>query len=107
VATPITPKNTTHAWYKYNLTVRIERLQKHSSVEEIVEALRGHGITCGTGSCPDMSQEMAFSSDPPRRDGSLPEATWLGERNIMLAIDHLFEPEQIRMIGNIVHHTVR
>jgi len=94
-----------HAWYKYNLVIRVEDLRERSSVEEIVDILRAQGITCGTGSCPDMSQEAAFRT-MPKREGDLPNAAWLGRRNLMLAVDHLFEPEQMRAIGDIAARTI-
>ena len=107
VRVPTPPAGITHAWYKYNLVVEIERLEARDSVVEIVDILRSRGITCGTGSCPDMSREEAFAGDAkPRRDGYLPGAEWLADRNLMLAVDHLFEPDEMREIGRIVADTI-
>ena len=106
IRVPAPPAGVTHAWYKYNFLVEIEQLSARRGVEEIVSILRSHGITCGTGSCPDMSREGAFNADPPRRDGGLCGAEWLADRNVMLAVDHLFESEQMGTIGTIVANTV-
>ncbi|BBC72714.1 conserved hypothetical protein [Altererythrobacter sp. B11] len=96
----------THAWYKYNLQVRVDRLQARSSVAEIVAELRERGITCGPGSCPDMSKEAAFASREVKTDGDLPSATALGPTNLMLAVDHLFDERHIQAIGSHVREVV-
>lgn len=100
---PIVPATMTHAWYKFNVQIRIERT---SSIDEIVTALRDRGITCGTGSCPDMSREAAFARHRPKTDGTLPGATRVGDRNLLLAVDHLFDDRAMMRVADAVRAAV-
>jgi O-antigen biosynthesis protein WbqV len=106
ITTPKPSAEITHAWYKYNLQLKVEELQHRSDVANIVGELRTRGITCGPGSCPDMSKEAACDGREFRSDGNLPDATKIGQSNLMLAIDHLFDERQIHAIGTLVRHVV-
>ncbi|AKH42853.1 dTDP-4-amino-4,6-dideoxygalactose transaminase [Altererythrobacter atlanticus] len=106
VAVPQPPADTVHAWYKYNITIDLDGLQDKSSVNEIVDELRSHGITCGTGTCPDMSREDAFTDREVRTDQGLPNAHKVGKANLMLAIDHMFDQKQIQEIGALVRTAI-
>ncbi|WNO54221.1 DegT/DnrJ/EryC1/StrS family aminotransferase [Stakelama saccharophila] len=99
---PPVPDGTEPAWYKCNIGLRPELLGRDRRVENVVEQLRARGITCGTGSCPDMSHEAAFAGRTVRRDGDLPVAKWLGERNLMVAVDHLFDPPDMIRIADAI-----
>lgn len=102
IAVPHVPRGTASAWYKYNLQLDLDRLPAGASAESVVAALRGRGISCGTGSCPDMSREGAFAGVATRTDGDLPAARRVGERNLMLAVDHLFDPRTMRRIADAI-----
>jgi hypothetical protein len=53
-----------------------------------------------------MSKEAACDGREFRSDGNLPNATKIGQSNLMLAIDHLFDERQIHAIGTLVRHVV-
>jgi len=106
VTVPAPPAHVDHAWYKYNLTIDVDGLYEKASVNEIVDELRRHGITCGTGTCPDMSREAAFADCRPRRDGELPNAHAVGRANLMLAVDHMFDRDQILEIGSLLRTAI-
>ena len=65
----------------------------------ILAILHADGITCGSGSCPDMSREDAFAGVAVRKDGELPMARDLGQRTIMFPVDHTLDEEGSRAIG--------
>jgi len=102
IAVPRPPAGTTSAWYKYNLQLHPEHLPPGTSSESLVAALRRRGITCGTGSCPDMSREGAFAGIAVRTDGTLPAARRIGERNLMLAVDHLLDTRAMQRIADAI-----
>ena len=97
IQVPRVPAALTHAWYKFNVQIRPTRI---GGIDDVVAALRAQGVTCGPGSCPDMSREAAFGAHRPRTDGALPVAARVGARNLMLAVDHLFDvDDMIRVAG--------
>lgn len=102
---PAPPANISHAWYKYNLGID-RGAGKNSGVEKIVGRLRDMGITCASGSCPDMSGEAAFAGRPARKDHDLPNAARVGQRNLMLAVDHLLDEEAMFHIAAAVRKAV-
>lgn len=89
---PRVPARLTHAWYKFNVQIRRAGMV---GIDDVVAALREQGVTCGPGSCPDMSREAAFGACRPRTDGALPVAARVGARNLMLAVDHLFDADDM------------
>lgn len=106
ITTPRPPANIRHAWYKYYVMLAdgIER----PAVERgrIIERLVAQGIPCGSGSCPDMSRELGVSSIQPRRDGDLETARRVGERTIMLPVDHTLGPKDMECIANALGELV-
>ncbi|MGB5778532.1 MAG: polysaccharide biosynthesis protein [Allopontixanthobacter sediminis] len=106
IKTPRPPANIRHAWYKYYVMLAdgIER----PAVERgrIIESLIAQGIPCGSGSCPDMSRELGVSSCHPRRDGELATARRVGERTIMLAVDHTLGPKDMECIARTLGELV-
>lgn len=77
----------THAWYKFYLQLNgPEDIESYRT--RVIGRLHAAGIPAGSGSCPDMSLEMAFENMQIRRDGELAAARDLGKRTLMLPVDH-------------------
>lgn len=92
-------QNVRAAWYKFYITVDDRELPGGLTRSDILVGLMRLGIQCGSGSCPDMSKEAAFSDLVPRRDGNLPNANWLGARTIMFPVDHLLGEREMMEIA--------
>ncbi|WP_338240827.1 DegT/DnrJ/EryC1/StrS family aminotransferase [Aurantiacibacter hainanensis] len=93
------PDAASHAYYKAYVRLDLDRLSADSSRSDIIGALMDEGITCGSGSCPDMSREAAFADLEVRRDGDLPNARRLESETVMFQVDHTLSPEQTAHIG--------
>lgn len=87
------------AWYKFYARIDPARLPPRVSRSSVLAALTAQGIQCGSGSCPDMSREGAFATMNPPRDGDLPVAQELGERTIMVPVDHLLDSDDMDAIS--------
>lgn len=89
VVLPDIPPDVSHAFYKFYLQLRPDRLPRGLTVAEVIAGLNDLGVACGSGACPDMSREAAFANGQPARDGDLPVARAVAARSVMLPVDHL------------------
>lgn len=99
LALPAPRDHVDHAWYKYY----VQLAGADGSVarrSRIIARLRELGIPCGSGSCPDMSCEGAFSGHAVLRDGDLPVARALGDRTLMFPVDHTLDHKDMQIIGD-------
>lgn len=90
---PQVPQGVDHAFYKFYLML-------DAAVERpaVIAALARHGIPAGTGSCPDMSRELAVRNSAHPNLRPLPVAAAIGERSLMLPVDHLLGDNDMQII---------
>jgi len=81
----IPPPDIGHAYYKYYVFVRPERLGAGWTRDRIVEAISAEGVPCSVGSCSEIYLEKAFphAMRPTERFGSARE---LGETSLMFMV---------------------
>jgi dTDP-4-amino-4,6-dideoxygalactose transaminase len=91
---------TRSAFYKFYIRVDESKTPGNKTRSEIISGLMRLGIQCGSGSCPDMSQEAAFRDRIPRRDGQLENANRLGATTIMFPVDHLLDAGDMLAIAD-------
>jgi dTDP-4-amino-4,6-dideoxygalactose transaminase len=84
--TTIPPKDIGHAYYKYYCFIRPEALKDSWSRDRILSELAREGIPAGSGACPEVYLEAAFSESGCRPERRLPAAQELGETSIMLPV---------------------
>lgn len=99
---PELPDHIDHGWYKFYFQLNVEAMAPGRKAIDLIAALQAAGIPCGSGSCPDMSREAAFADAPPRKDGTLAAANRLGERSVMLPVDHLLDEGDMRAMVRAV-----
>jgi dTDP-4-amino-4,6-dideoxygalactose transaminase len=93
VNVPRVPDGVDHAFYKFYVM-----LDPAVARSDVILALAQRGIPAGTGSCPDMSRELAVQNSDYPNLKALPVATWVGERSLMLPVDHLLGDEEMHLI---------
>ncbi|WP_346785473.1 DegT/DnrJ/EryC1/StrS family aminotransferase [Aurantiacibacter flavus] len=93
------PQQARSSYYKAYVRVDLDRLAPGRSRSDIIGDLIARGITCGSGSCPDMSREAALDEMDVRRDGELANAHQLGRETIMFQVDHTLTPAQTAYVG--------
>lgn len=94
------------ARYKYFIRIDEGKLPGNKTRADIIAGLLALGIQCGSGSCPDMSKEIAFQGREPRRDGNLENAHRLGASTIMFPVDHLFNEDDMLVIAGALKKVV-
>jgi dTDP-4-amino-4,6-dideoxygalactose transaminase len=79
------PVHVDHAYYKYYVFLRPEKLRMDWGRDRIVAAIQAEGVPCFSGSCSEIHLEKAFPPDwrPPTR---LETAHELGETSLMFLV---------------------
>ena len=91
-----------HAYYKYYVFVRPEKLPFGWSRDRILEELNGAGIPSNVGSCSEVYKEKAFKNTGYRPENDLPVAKKLGDTSMMFPIHpSLSKDEMDRMCKKI------
>jgi len=82
----IPPENIEHAYYKYYVFVRPERLKDGWNRDRIMDAICAEGVPCLSGSCSEIYLEKAFEKKGLRPLERLKTAQELGETSLMFLI---------------------
>jgi dTDP-4-amino-4,6-dideoxygalactose transaminase len=97
---PEPPDNIRHAYYKFYAFVRADALRKSWSRERILREMVAQNIPCGSGVCPEVYLEKAFSGLSSRPQERLPVARELGETSLMLLVHPTMDESHM---GRIAH----
>lgn len=83
-----------HAYYKYYVFVRPDKLRAGWTRDRIMEAIIAEGVPCFTGSCSEIYLERAFPIEwrPARR---LPNARALGDTSLVLLVHPTLTEDQV------------
>lgn len=96
---PRVPDHVEHAWYKYYLLLDPPAGSPPRSRDQLLADLNRQGIPAGAGSCPDMSREAAvWQAFPPAAEPLLTAAR-IGERSVMLPVDHLLGEAEMTLVA--------
>lgn len=90
------PLGCVHAFYKYYLYIRPDRLAKGWSRDRLVAEMNQAGVPCYTGSCSEVYLEKAFEGTGWRPSQRLPNAQELGETSIMFLVHPTLTDDQIK-----------
>ncbi|MGI9510058.1 MAG: DegT/DnrJ/EryC1/StrS family aminotransferase [Geminicoccaceae bacterium] len=98
------PPGVEHAYYKYYVFVRPERLNEGWNRDRIMAEINARGVPCMTGGCPEMYLENAFSGLPTGASLAerLPVAKRLGAESLMLQVHPTLEPAHINRVVEVV-----
>jgi dTDP-4-amino-4,6-dideoxygalactose transaminase len=101
----IPPPDVEHAYYKYYVFVRPDRLKHDWNRDRIVAAINDAGVPCFTGSCSEIYLERAFPVEwrPAHR---LPMAKELGETSMMFLVHPTLTEENIYSTCAVVEDIV-
>jgi len=103
---PSVPPGFGHAYYKYHLFVRPQRLARGWDRERILEAIEAEGVPCGSGSCSEIYLEKTFPAKlrPKKRR---PVARELGETSLMFQLHHTLAEEDMLDICRAVEKVMK
>ena len=98
----IPPNEAYHSYYKYYVFVKPDKLIPGLSRDKIISALNRKGIPCGSGICPEIYREKAFSDYRPgsSRDKrkKLKVARELGETSLMFQVHPTLSEKNMHLI---------
>jgi hypothetical protein len=96
----IPPNEVFHAYYKYYVYIRPEKLKKGWSRDRIMQEVTAFGVPCFVGSCSEIYLEKAFSKE--KSSLLLPKAIAkkLGEISLMFLVHPTLTEEDIHKTGN-------
>ena len=99
------PAEVEHAYYKYYVFVRRERLRPGWSRDRIMAEVNARGIVCLTGGCPELYRERTLADHAPA--SPLPNARRLGEESLMLQVHPTLKPAHIQRVIEGVRDVVQ
>ena len=99
---PMPSASIRHAFYRFYVFVRPERLRAGSTRNDIVAALQGRGVPCNLGSCSEIYLEEAFKGAGFGPSERLPVAQSLGETSIALLVHPTLESPHIDQMADAV-----
>lgn len=80
------PEEVGHAYYKYYVFIRPERLKEGWDRDRVMTAVCAEGIPCFSGSCSEIYLEKAFEKEGLRPPKRLKVAKELGETSLMFLV---------------------
>ena len=83
---PNEPEHIHHAYYKYYVFIRPEKLKSGWSRDRILDQINSSGVPCYYGSCSEVYLEKAFDGTGWRPKERLPVAKELGETALMFLV---------------------
>ena len=96
-----------HAYYKYYVFVRPERLRREWGRDRIMQAINDAGVPCFSGSCSEIYLEKAFDGVASRPAGRLPVAGELGDTSLMFLVHPALGAKQMRHTVDAVAEVMR
>jgi len=98
-----------HAYYKYYVFVRSERLKDGWDRDRIMAEINANDIPCMTGGCPELYLEGAMVGLPTGASLAerLPVAKRLGEESLMLQVHPTLTPAHIERVADTITAVMR
>ena len=103
---PRPPAHLRHAYYKYYVFVRPERLRKSWDRDRMMQAIHAAGVPCSVGSCGEIYREAAFAATGAR-ETRLPVAKELAETSLMFMVHPTLSEESIQHTCAVVEEVTR
>lgn len=91
-----------HAYYKFYVFVRPERLAANWSRDRILQAMWDSGLPAGAGSCGEVYREKSFRDAGLGPHRPLPVARQLAETSLMLEVHPGIDPDAARFMGRVL-----
>lgn len=91
-----------HAYYKYDVFIRPDKLQQGWSRDRIIESINQEGGFCRQGHCPEVYLEKAFENAGLQPGKRLPVAKELGETSMQFLVHPTLDDEDMHKICRAV-----
>lgn len=104
---PEVPEYMTHAYYKYYVYVRSEKLAAGWTRDRIIEEINRAGLPCYSGSCSEVYLEKAFDNTSWRPATRLPIARQLGETALMFLVHPTLTMDELNKSCQILENILK
>jgi dTDP-4-amino-4,6-dideoxygalactose transaminase len=101
---PEVPADVRHAYYKFYVYVRPERLKPGWTRDRMLTTIAEMGVPCFAGSCSEIYREGAFRDTSWAPAHRLPVAAELGESSLMFVVHPTIEEHHIHWMCDVVDH---
>lgn len=101
------PEEFGHAYYKYYVFVRPEKLREGWDRDRIMNAVAAEGIPCFSGSCSEIYLEKAFVKAEIVQERRLPAARESGETSLMFWVHPTLGADEMRDTCRAVEKVMR
>lgn len=102
VRVPCVPEYIQHAYYKFYVFIRPEKLAVGWSRDRIIDEIVARGIPCFHGTCPEVYLEKAFDNTKFRPTYRLPVAKVLGETSLMFLVHPTLTEAEIKKTCEVI-----
>ena len=92
---PLPSEKFSHAYYKYYVYLKTDKIKKSWSRDRVVNSLNEIGLQCGSGACPEVYMEDAYKHISKKPHTRLPNAKKLGEESLMLLVHPTLTDEEM------------
>ena len=96
------PQEFRHAYYKYYVFVRPEKLIQGWNRDRVMNAVTSEGIPCFSGSCSEIYLEKAFVMAGIGQGRRLPVARKMGETSLMFLVHPTLGADEMRDTSQVV-----
>ena len=103
---PVPAQNIRHACYRFYVFVIPEKLAPGRSRAGLVDALRGVGVPCDSGVCPEIYREPCYRGALVQGDLSLPQAGALGKTAIAFPVHPGIGADRIAQMGALIREAL-
>jgi dTDP-4-amino-4,6-dideoxygalactose transaminase len=103
----IPPDHIDHAYYKYYVFIRPERLKNGWNRDSVMEAVCAEGIPCFSGSCSEIYLEKAFDAEGLRPRTRLSVAKELGETSLMFLVHPTLSENDMNAVCRAVQKVMK
>jgi len=87
-----------HAYYKYYVFIRPERLKRGWDRDRIIREINSEGVSCQSGSCSEIYLEKAFQESKFFSQERLPVAKGLGDTSLMFLVHPTLHHDSINYV---------
>ena len=97
ITIPAVNKNTTHAFYRYVVTLNFKYIKKNKDIIKIIKTIQKNNIYCNVGGCPEIYNEKIFRKQ--NLNIKLNKAKYFSDKTISLLVDHTITETNMHIIG--------
>ena len=100
------PKEIYHAYYKYYVFVKPEKLKNGWTRDKIMHEINAQGVACFSGSCSEIYLEKCFQDSNLAPEERLTVAKTLGETSLMFLVHPTLEESDIQKTITVVKSVI-